>query len=188
MSEKGKTVFDHLSEQIDQVVRGRRYIIAEIGKLKVSLDEFKEAIDKSSGGSNLGTLVNDMKSFMQTTVTTLTDLKGTISQLSGVVNNLQSQVQQLNNQVQAIKASGGVRASAPAAAPASFGGAPAAAPASFGGAPAAAPASFGGAPAAAPTSFGGAPAAAPTSFGGAPAAAPAAAPEDLLLPLGLLIV
>ena len=68
MSEKGKTVFDHLSEQIDQVVRGRRYIIAEIGKLKVSLMNFKDAIEKSSGGSGIGSLVNDMKSFMKSKV------------------------------------------------------------------------------------------------------------------------
>ena len=105
----GKTVFDHLSEQIDSVVRGRRYIIAEIGKLKVTLEEFREAIEEQAGGGGGGiaSIAGEMKNFMQNTISTLSELKGTISQLSGTVNNLQTRVQQLSGQVQNVKSSGG---------------------------------------------------------------------------------
>lgn len=92
-----KTVFDHLTEQIDQVVKGRRYIIAEIGKLKESVDLLKEAVEKSSGGGSGGIVntINDLKGFMQRTITTLGELKGTVTQLGGLVKNLAQSVQSM---------------------------------------------------------------------------------------------
>lgn len=90
-----KTVFDHLTESIDQVVKGRRYIIAEIGKVKTDIDEVRDLIVKSSGGNDMAAMVNDLKGFTQKTLQTLTELKSTVGQLSGVVKNLQSQVTNL---------------------------------------------------------------------------------------------
>lgn len=103
-----KTVFDHLTEQIDQVVKGRRYIIQEIGNLKVSVDNLKDQVDKSSGGggNSIGATVNDLKAFMQKTITTLGEMKNTVTQLGGIVKGLAQSVQTLQQS--------GVRTAAPA--------------------------------------------------------------------------
>ena len=150
-----KTVFDHLTEQLDQVVKGRRYIISEIGKLKESVEQLRDIVNQSSGGgSDMGMLVNDLKTFMQRTIGTLGELKNTVTQLGGLVKSLSGQVQQLQ--------SSGVRAGAPAPAASQMSAAPSYSPSP---APAmAAPSPAMGAMPPAPAAAGGAPGAAGASF------------------------
>jgi hypothetical protein len=98
-----KTVFDHLTEQIDSVVKGRRYIIAEIGKLKSSIDDLKDSVEKSQGGgSNVGATINDLKGFMQKMIAALGEMKNSIGQVGGLVKSL-------TGSVQTLQQSGGAR-------------------------------------------------------------------------------
>ncbi|MHA1871689.1 MAG: hypothetical protein ACTSXF_12140 [Promethearchaeota archaeon] len=108
-----QSVYEHLAEQLDQVVRGRRFIISEIGKLKVTVDDLKVALESSNIGEIAGT-VSQLKNFISQAVTTLGDLKNSISQLSSSVSALSTTVSNTYNIVKNIKASGGVKAAAPA--------------------------------------------------------------------------
>jgi hypothetical protein len=120
-----KTVFDHLTEQLDGVVKGRRYIIAEVGKLKVSVEDLRDIVEQSTGGgNNMGAVVNDLKIFMQKTIGTLGELKNTVNQLGGLVKSLATQVSTLKSR--------GVAAPAAAPAPAQRAPAPVPAPAASG--------------------------------------------------------
>jgi hypothetical protein len=101
-----KTVFDHLNEQIDEVVRGRRYIIAEIGKLKLSVDELKGALGASSS-NDIGATVSDLKGFIGQAVNTLGDLKNTVSQLAASMGAMNKTVENAYNAIKNIKAGGG---------------------------------------------------------------------------------
>src|SRR6056297_1470666 len=93
-----RTVFDHLTEQLDSVVKGRRYIISKIGKLKESVMDLQDSVANSSGGgAGMGSLVGDLKTFMQQTIGTLGQLKTSFNKLNNVVNSLSSQVQQLKS-------------------------------------------------------------------------------------------
>lgn len=102
-----KTVYEHLLESVDNVVKGRRYIIAEIGKVKVSVDDLKSALDQSSMGEVANT-VNELKNFIQNAVNTLGTLKNSISQLASSITALSSTVENTYNIVKNIKAGGGV--------------------------------------------------------------------------------
>ncbi|MBD3352082.1 MAG: hypothetical protein GF364_11400 [Candidatus Lokiarchaeota archaeon] len=102
-----KTVFEHISEQVDQVVKGRRYIIAEIGKLKVSVEDLKEVLEVSSMG-DLASSVSDLKNFIQTAVNTLGNLKNSVSQLSSSISSLSTTVQNTYNVVKDMKSGGGM--------------------------------------------------------------------------------
>ncbi|MHA1395484.1 MAG: hypothetical protein ACTSRZ_18430 [Promethearchaeota archaeon] len=98
-----KTVFEHLSEQISQVVRGRRFIISEIGKLKTVVQDLQDALEKSNLSSVANT-INELKSFIQNAVTTLGNLKNSISQLSSTISSLSSSVENTYNIVKGLKA------------------------------------------------------------------------------------
>lgn len=110
-----KTVFDQLMEKLDEVILGRRYIIAEIGKLKEIVSETQ---DTSIGDaiSQITGAVNEMKNFMQNSINSLTDLKNNITNLSTSVNSLNSTVETTLTSVNALK-SGGIPASSSSAAP-----------------------------------------------------------------------
>ncbi len=143
-----KTVFDALSEKIDQVVLGRRYIIAEIGKLKVSVEDFKGSIEKANFQS-IADAVTEMKNFMQMAVSSLGQLKSTLTQLGNTVANLSTTVDDTLGAVNQLKSRGPMGGGAPvvptpsravsAPVASSFGApsfpSPMGAPSSFGGAP-----------------------------------------------------
>ena len=107
-----KTVFDALSEKIDQVVLGRRYIIAEIGKLKVAVEDFKGSIEKANFQS-IADAVTEMKNFMQMAVSSLGQLKSTLTQLSNTVANLSTTVDDTLNAVNQLKSRGPIGAGVP---------------------------------------------------------------------------
>ncbi len=96
-----KTVFDHLNEQVDSVVRGRRFIIAEIGKLKLSVEDLKEGID-NSGAKELSSTIGELKSFISQAVNTLGELKSSVSQLSLSIGSLNKSVENTYNIVRNI--------------------------------------------------------------------------------------
>jgi flagellin-specific chaperone FliS len=100
-----KTVYEHLLESVDNVVKGRRYIIAEIGKVKVSVDDLKSALDQSSMGEVANT-VNELKNFIQNAVNTLGTLKNSVSQLASSITALSSTVENTYNIVKNMKAGG----------------------------------------------------------------------------------
>ncbi len=98
-------------EKLDEVVLGRRYIIAEIGKLKEVVSDLQ---DTSIGDAmvQITGAVNEMKNFMQTSINSLTDLKNNITNLGTAINSLNSTVETNLNAVNALKAGGGISAPA----------------------------------------------------------------------------
>lgn len=114
VSNMSKTVFDHLSESIDQVVKGRRYIISEIGKLKVSVEDLKDALDQSTMG-DVAQTVTDLKDFIQNAVQTLGQLRNSVSQLSSSISGLTSTVENTYRIVKNMKSGGGMPAARPSA-------------------------------------------------------------------------
>jgi len=112
-----KTVFDQLMEKLDEVILGRRYIIAEIGKLKEIVGDIQ---DTSSGDAmtQIGGAVNEMKTFMQNSINTLTDLKNNINNLGNSINSLNNTVETTLNAINALKAGGGAVSAAPISSPA----------------------------------------------------------------------
>lgn len=102
-------------EKLDEVILGRRYIIAEIGKLKEVVSDIQ---DTSTGDamSQISSAVNEMKNFMQNSINSLTDLKNNINNLSTGINSLNSTVNTTLNAINAIKEGGGPVSAAPAAA------------------------------------------------------------------------
>jgi hypothetical protein len=100
-----KTVFDQLMEKLDEVILGRRYIIAEIGKLKEIVGDIQ---DTTTGDAitQIGSAVNEMKTFMQNSINTLTDLKNNINNLGTSINSLNSTVETTLNTVNTLKAGG----------------------------------------------------------------------------------
>ncbi|MFW6272326.1 MAG: hypothetical protein ACOC44_13490 [Promethearchaeia archaeon] len=106
-----KTVFDQLMEKLDEVILGRRYIIAEIGKLKETVND----IEDTSVGESLNQItgaVNEMKTFMQEAINSMKNLKNSVNNLSTSVNSLNSTTNTTLNAVNALK-EGGIPASAP---------------------------------------------------------------------------
>ncbi len=154
-----KTVFDALSEKIDQVVLGRRYIIAEIGKLKVSVEDFKGAIEKANFQS-IADAVTEMKNFMQMAVSSLGQLKSTLTQLGNTVANLSTTVDDTLGAVNQLRSRGPIGGGAPMApTPSRSQAAPF--PSSYGGGP-----SFPSPMAPQPSSFGAPPPPQPSSAAG----------------------
>ncbi|MFO8019312.1 MAG: hypothetical protein R6U96_11795 [Promethearchaeia archaeon] len=105
-----KTVFDQLMEKLDEVILGRRYIIAEIGKLKETVSDIQD----TSVGDSLSEItgaVNEMKSFMQEAINSMKNLKNSVNNLSTSVNSLNSTTNTTLNAVNALK-EGGVSTSA----------------------------------------------------------------------------
>jgi len=100
-----KTVFDQLMEKLDEVILGRRYIIAEVGKLKEVVSDIQ---DTSQGNAmdQISSAVNEMKGFMQNSINTLTDLKNNINNLSTSINSLNSTVETTLNAVNALSEGG----------------------------------------------------------------------------------
>ncbi len=109
-----KTVFDQLMEKLDEVILGRRYIIAEIGKLKEIVSDIQDSSINEAMGQITGA-VNEMKTFMQNSINVLTDLKNNITNLGTTINSLNSTVETTLNSVNALKA-GGVPSSSMSAA------------------------------------------------------------------------
>lgn len=98
-----KTVFDQLMEKLDEVILGRRYIIAEIGKLKEIVGDIQDA-SIGNAMNQITAAVNEMKTFMQNSINALTDLKNNITNLSTSIGSLNSTVETTLNAVNAIKA------------------------------------------------------------------------------------
>lgn len=123
-----KTVFDQLMEKLDEVILGRRYIIAEIGKLKEIVGDIQ---DTSSGDAmaQIGGAVNEMKTFMQNSINTLTDLKNNINNLGTSINSLNNTVETTLNAINALKSGGGVVSAAPISSPTPMAARPTSAPA-----------------------------------------------------------
>jgi len=111
-----KTVFEHLSEQIEQVVRGRRFIISEIGKLKTVVQNLQDSLEKTNL-SSIANTINDLKNFIQNAVTTLGNLKNSVTQLSSTISSLSTSVENTYNIVKEIKATGGGKVSQPTSQP-----------------------------------------------------------------------
>jgi len=111
-----KTVFDQLMEKLDEVILGRRYIIAEIGKLKEIVGDIQ---DTSSGDAmaQIGGAVNEMKNFMQNSINTLTDLKNNINNLGTSINSLNNTVETTLNAINTLKSGGGMVSAAPISTP-----------------------------------------------------------------------
>ncbi|MHA1150309.1 MAG: hypothetical protein ACTSR8_18945 [Promethearchaeota archaeon] len=100
-------------EKLDEVILGRRYIIAEIGKLKEVVSDIQ---DTSTGDAmnQISSAVNEMKNFMQNSINSLTDLKNNINNLSTGINSLNSTVNTTLNAINDLKGGGISIASTPA--------------------------------------------------------------------------
>ena len=92
-------------EKLDEVILGRRYIIAEIGKLKETVGDIQD----TSVGDSLNQItgaVNEMKSFMQEAINSLKNLKNSVNNLSTSVNSLNSTTNTTLNAVNSLKEGG----------------------------------------------------------------------------------
>ncbi|NVM02353.1 MAG: hypothetical protein HWN67_08450 [Candidatus Helarchaeota archaeon] len=91
MAEKG-TIFEQIKEKIDELIMGRRYIISEVGKLKVAMDKLQASLPD----------VTDLDKW-------LTEVKGAVSsmgQLSTVLNQLADSagaIQSMNMSMDSVK-------------------------------------------------------------------------------------
>ncbi|MHA1129908.1 MAG: hypothetical protein ACTSQQ_03775, partial [Candidatus Helarchaeota archaeon] len=82
MAVKEKTIFEEIKEKIEDIIMGRRYLITEMGKLKLGMDKLTDSLPN----------VADLKSWLE-------EVKGAVSslgQLSGLVDQLQHSGVQLN--------------------------------------------------------------------------------------------
>lgn len=105
-----KTVFDQLMEKLDEVILGRRYIIAEIGKLKEVVSDIQDT-SVNDAMTQIAGAVNEMKTHMQNAVNALTDLKNNINNLTTNVNSLNSTTNTTLNAINALKEGGPIPAS-----------------------------------------------------------------------------
>lgn len=110
-----KTVFDQLMEKLDEVILGRRYIIAEIGKLKEVVSDIQDT-SVNDAMTQIAGAVNEMKTHMQNAVNALTDLKNNINNLSTNVNSLNSTTNTTLNAINALKEGGPMPSSSTASA------------------------------------------------------------------------
>ena len=77
MSEK--TIFESIKEKIDELILGRRYLISEMGKLKISVDKMAQV--------NLGDIKGLFDEF-RTNVSSLTQMGAQLNQISDLTNSL----------------------------------------------------------------------------------------------------
>ncbi|MFX1450459.1 MAG: hypothetical protein ACFFCM_06440 [Promethearchaeota archaeon] len=91
MADKG-TIFEQIKDKIDELIMGRRYIISEVGKLKVSMDKLQASLPD----------ITDLDKW-------LTEVKGAVSsmgQLSSVLNQLADSagaIQSMNMSMESVK-------------------------------------------------------------------------------------
>ena len=65
MSE-GKTIFEQIKEKVDELIVGRRYIISEVGKLKVTMDKVMKTLPRAEDMEKfLGALENSSSGMQQ---------------------------------------------------------------------------------------------------------------------------
>lgn len=81
MAEKG-TIFEQIKEKIDEVIMGRRYIISEVGKLKVSMDKLQASLPNIA---DLDRWLTEVK----TAVTSLSQLSPLLEQLADSAGDIQ---------------------------------------------------------------------------------------------------
>ncbi|MHA1283745.1 MAG: hypothetical protein ACTSQP_14700 [Promethearchaeota archaeon] len=103
-------------EKLDEVILGRRYIIAEIGKLKEIVSDIQDT-QTGDAMAQITAAVNEMKTFMQNSINALTDLKNNINNLTTSINSLNSTVETTLNAVNALKDGGIAPISPQASAP-----------------------------------------------------------------------
>ncbi len=82
------------TQKLDQLLQSWRYIIAEIGKLKVSVEDFKGCIEKANFPSIAGAMA-EMRALIETTAQawnqggrTVEELAAVVSQLAGTANKI----------------------------------------------------------------------------------------------------
>ncbi|MHA1298946.1 MAG: hypothetical protein ACTSO9_05820 [Candidatus Helarchaeota archaeon] len=91
MAEKG-TIFEQIKDKIDELIMGRRYIISEVGKLKVSMDKLQGSLPN----------ISDLDKWLM-------EVKGAVSsmgQLSTVLNQLADSagaIQSMNMSMEQVK-------------------------------------------------------------------------------------
>jgi division protein CdvB (Snf7/Vps24/ESCRT-III family) len=96
MSEK--TIFENIKEKIDELIMGRRYLISEMGKLKISVDKMAQVNLGDIKGlfddfrSNVGNL-----SQMGDQLKQITDLTNNLSTMSDSLKNMQSSLSSLSD-------------------------------------------------------------------------------------------
>ncbi|MHA1269412.1 MAG: hypothetical protein ACTSPY_06445 [Candidatus Helarchaeota archaeon] len=77
MSEK--TIFETIKEKIDELILGRRYLISEMGKLKISVDKMSQV--------NLGDIKGLFEDF-RNNVSNLTQMGSQLNQIADLTNSL----------------------------------------------------------------------------------------------------
>ncbi|MHA1377003.1 MAG: hypothetical protein ACTSRG_01350 [Candidatus Helarchaeota archaeon] len=101
MAEKG-TIFEQIKEKIDELIMGRRYIISEVGKLKVSMDKLQGSLPNLS---DLDKWLIEVKG----AVSSMGQLSTVLNQLADSAGAIQSMKMSMESVKNAIKGMGDLR-------------------------------------------------------------------------------
>ncbi|MFX1295913.1 MAG: hypothetical protein ACFFD2_13815 [Promethearchaeota archaeon] len=89
MISKEKTILEEINEKIEDIILGRRYLITEMGKLKLGMDKITESLQN---GDNLNSWIEEVK-----------NAASSLGQLTGLINQLQNSSAQLNEITKAME-------------------------------------------------------------------------------------
>ncbi|NHI92511.1 MAG: hypothetical protein EAX96_08400 [Candidatus Lokiarchaeota archaeon] len=94
MAEKG-TIFEQIKEKMDEMIMGRRYLISEMGKLKVTVDKMAASIPNVGDLEKwLGEVKNAVSSMSQLgpLMNSLADSAGSIQRMDASVNKIEKSI------------------------------------------------------------------------------------------------
>ncbi|MHA1797034.1 MAG: hypothetical protein ACTSVY_01190 [Candidatus Helarchaeota archaeon] len=94
MAEKG-TIFEQIKEKMDEMIMGRRYIISEVGKLKVSMDKIQGSLPNIGDLEKwLGEVKNAVSSMSQIgpLMNSLADSAGTIQRMGVSIEKIEKAI------------------------------------------------------------------------------------------------
>ncbi|MHA1145735.1 MAG: hypothetical protein ACTSRW_13425 [Candidatus Helarchaeota archaeon] len=97
MAEKG-TIFEQIKEKIDEVIMGRRYLISEIGKLKVSMEKLQGSLPNVA---DLDRWLTEVK----TAVASMGQLTPVLNQLAdsaGAIRHMQVSIEGIQKSIQGM--------------------------------------------------------------------------------------
>ncbi|NVM55715.1 MAG: hypothetical protein HWN66_18595 [Candidatus Helarchaeota archaeon] len=89
MAGKEKTIFEEIKEKIEDIIMGRRYLITEMGKLKIGMDKIVESLPN----------VADLTSWLDEVKSAVSNL----GQLTGLIDQLQTSSSQLTRITSAVE-------------------------------------------------------------------------------------
>ncbi len=85
-----------LEQKIDQIVLGRRYLVAEVAKLRVSVEDFKGVIEKAKSQSIAGA-VAEMRTLTETTTPFWSQMRHTVEEIAAAITRLSAMASKIQD-------------------------------------------------------------------------------------------